>query len=122
MGNFMSVSDDKKTISLSVPLGSTVYQVMTDCENQCYLMEESLKEAPSDVKSCNYSSACHVKYCGLNKVVVTLNNLSFIDSLWGKTIFADSDEAGMAGIELVKANRKRFDDYITNGEQHGNSI
>lgn len=36
MGEFIKISDDDKVITLAVPLGTTVYQVITNCENICY--------------------------------------------------------------------------------------
>lgn len=114
MGEFIKISDDDKVITLAVPLGTTVYQVITNCENICWDSEKwkPLINAPYRIKGCSSFSACHTRYCGVKDIIVSLSNIMILNGSWGKTVFASMSEAEEAGMRLVADNKKRLEEYI----------
>lgn len=114
MGKFIEISDDEKVLTLAVPLGMTVYRIITNCDNICWDSKKwkPLINAPYDIKGCSSLSACHTRYCGVEPITVSLSNIMTLDKSWGKTIFAGLPEAEEAGMRLVADNRKRLEEYI----------
>ncbi len=112
----MTISEDKKTIILDIPLGTEVFTYDTDCNNTCYRSDndkmhenvpEWLREKVEELGcGCNQDAPCHVLYKGVRHETLTLINCSEILPLLNKKWFLTGKEAAEAGISHVMAHRK----------------
>lgn len=129
----MTISDDKKTITLSVPLGTKLYSYNTNCNNTCYRDSsdnmggnptKGLRETEKALGvTCNTDAPCHVLFTGTINETLTLKNFSDILPLLNKKWFLTDKEAREAGIKHVMEHRKIMrDHYVPFGEHSDNLI
>lgn len=128
----MTISDDKKTITLDIPLGTKVYTYRTNCNNTCYRNSSDTMEgqpSPELIKkekafgvTCNSDAPCHVLYTGLQSEVLTTKNFDEILPLLGKKWFTDHNQAREAGIRLVLDHRQILRDNGIPFGEHAQSL
>lgn len=97
----MKISEDKKTIYLDVPLGSTLYYYSTKCCDAC--MYEKLRQ--KGVFGCNTDSACHTIPNGVSSFEFSLANIAYVSQYFGTKIFSTAEEAEKKMMELCEKNR-----------------
>lgn len=106
------ISLDKTTIRLPVPLGTTVWEFVTKCNDACTFQAEEFDAAfpPKEGEEgrCSMFLPCHTRFCWADTMTLTLNNLSFILERWQKSIFATKEEAQTAGEKLVEEHKKQL--------------
>ena len=112
----MTISDDKKTITLDIPLGTTVYTYQTNCNNTCYRNKsDSMKgQKEPDLRDrekgigirCNSDAPCHVLYTGLQTEILSTKNFDEILPLLNKKWFTNHNKAREAGIQHVLNHRR----------------
>lgn len=107
----MTISEDKKIITLPVPLGTTVYTFNTRCNDACTFQKDKINQMESIDKmqiSCSQDAICHIKLIGTLCESLTLRNLYYILPDWGTKWFATEDEAFAAGTKLVEEHKNRM--------------
>lgn len=102
----MKISEDKKIITLEVPLGSMIYEFRTRCCDACSFQKEKFKKEFSDRDGCNHNSPCHTEYVGTHGFELNMNNLGYVLSGWRKDYFPTEKEAEEAGKKLVEDHIK----------------
>jgi hypothetical protein len=104
------ISEDKKTINLPIPLGTTVYRFITDCNNACTFQKEKFDEAFPETKNsrCNSKMPCHTSLHSIQPVILNLSNLDWVLNDWQINFFETEAEAREAGSKLVKEHRKQL--------------
>lgn len=112
----MKISEDKKTITLDIPLGTEVYTYSTNCNNTCYRDDnDNMKGTPSaHLKEleqsvgvrCDQNAPCHVVFTGTQHEKLTIGNCERICPLLGKKYFLSNEDARKAGIELAMQHRE----------------
>lgn len=115
------VSDDKLTINLPVPLGSTIYSICSTCGDFCRFQSEKFREiqnptiGPSgsivDARfSCRKNALCHTRFT-VRPVVLNYFFLESVLDEWGKYYFATEEEAQEAGIKLINERREKMREF-----------
>ncbi|HAS92715.1 MAG TPA: hypothetical protein DCS12_10975 [Clostridiales bacterium] len=103
------ISEDKRTINLPVPLGTTVYGYLTVCCDACMFQKEKFKEIFGDVPGrCGKDKPCHTRLTGIQTIAVNLKNIDAVLEGWHKDIFETFNEAVQAGIKYTTENRKKL--------------
>jgi hypothetical protein len=104
------ISEDKRTINLPVPLGTTVYGYLTVCCDACMFQKEKFKEIFGDVPGrCGKDKPCHTRLTGIQTIAVNLKNIDAVLEGWHKDIFETFNEAVQAGIKYTTENREKTD-------------
>lgn len=101
----MTISEDKKTITLEVPLGGTVYGFLTSCNDACYFQKEEFKRKFPEA-TCNLSSPCHVYPHSVRPITVNLTGLAYIITHWQEDVFATEKEAEEAMYKLCEEHKR----------------
>lgn len=101
------ISNNKKVISLPVPLGTTVYQVNTTCGDFCLFQKENFNNLVpyKEQGRCSNILPCHTIGKEPREIELNINNLSLLNE-WEKTIFESYNEAKDKTKELVHKNIK----------------
>lgn len=103
------ISEDKKIISLPVPLGSIIYQVNTTCGDFCLFQKEKFDKLTPDRKQCFNKLPCHTIEKEPIKIELTINNLSLLNE-WEKTVFETYEKAKEKTKEIINKNIKVLED------------
>ena len=115
------ISPDKRTITLPIPLGSTAYGFITECNNTCYRDENDrmgsaeTRFAKKDKRDeynigCGWKHNCHVLFKGVHTKTLALDNMGDIMAGWLTRYFPDEEQAKQAGIRLITKHRRFLDD------------
>ncbi len=128
----MKVSEDKKTITLDVPIGTELFTYTTDCNNTCCrnACDEMKVPVPEDMRKrvkaaeceCSMDAPCHVLYTGIRKEILTVTNceqiLPFLNTRW----FLTRKEAKEAGIAKVMEHRNMLKEKGLPFGEHGKRL
>lgn len=101
------VSGDGITVTLPVPLGSTIYYPSTSCGDFCY--REPTKEQRNAMR-CSMHAPCHVHLKGVLENTLRMENLAFVLGNWGTMYFPTPGEALTYGKNLVESHRREMDE------------
>jgi len=104
------ISHDNKTIHLPVPLGSTVFQFYTKCNDACTFQKEAFDKAfpKADQGRCSEYMPCHTRPGGVRTVTLSLSNLDWVLRDWGKKVFETESEATEAMHAVVELHKKQL--------------
>ena len=104
------ISEDKKTITLPIPLGSILYRFVTSCNDSCMFQKEDFDRVfPKESNSrCSKDMPCHTKLHSIQTVEVKLSNLELILENWHITIFESENKAKEAGNTLIDSHKQQL--------------
>jgi hypothetical protein len=104
------VSEDKKTITLPVPLGTVLYRFHTKCNDACLFQKDNFDAVfpPTETGRCSREMPCHVKCTGARGIVVELSNVAMLEREWNKFVFETEIEAIIAGMEFVGLHQNQM--------------
>ena len=104
------ISEDKKTINLPVPLGTTVYMFITSCNDACMFQKDKFNSVfpPIEGGRCNKDMSCHTKFHSIRFIVLSLSNLDWILKEWQITTFETEIEAKEAGAKFVELHKQQL--------------
>jgi hypothetical protein len=104
------IKEDKKTINLPVPLGTTLYKFNTSCNDACLFQKEKFdKLYPKNYEdTCSQDKLCHTKYLGVEPIVLNINNMEWILGEWDIKVFENEKEADERGREFVSEHIIKF--------------
>ncbi|WP_286077848.1 hypothetical protein [Thomasclavelia cocleata] len=100
------VSEDKMTIKLPIPLGTTVYGFTLKCCDACLFQKTKFNNTYPPSKygdRCNSKMPCHTRFGRVTAVELTFESMKNILKGWGVRFFETKEEA-MAKGEAI-ANR-----------------
>lgn len=106
------INEDKTVITLPVPLGSTVYQVVTNCGDFCTFQQELFDKVfpPTKEGRCGVGKPCHTVEWNVYKPTLKFSNMEFILENWGIWVFPTEEAAQQRMKEVVEGNRKKMQD------------
>lgn len=107
------ISEDKRTINLPVPLGTTVYRINTDCNDACLLQKEVFNKVflPENRPAegwCSSDMPCHTKMHSIRPVVLSMTNLEEILETFGNKTFETYEQAKFAGEKLIEIHKQQL--------------
>lgn len=104
------ISDDKRVITLPVPLGSTLYQVATECGDFCLFQQERFDKIfpPTKEGRCAKDMPCHTMEWNVYKIVLKFSNIEFVLENWEKWVFPSEEAAQQRMKDVVESNRKKM--------------
>lgn len=104
------ISEDKKTINLPVPLGATLYRIITACNDACMLQAEKFNSVfPSkEGGRCSVDMPCHTKLHSALPFVFALGDLDWVLKKWQITCFETESGAKEAGENLIEAHKQQL--------------
>lgn len=104
------ISDDKKVITLPIPLESIVYTFSTTCNDACTFQKDEFDKIfpPEKNGRCHSDMPCHIKLFSIGPVVFDLFNLGYILDNWNIKYFETKEQAREAGEKLVKLHLEQL--------------
>lgn len=95
-------------IHLPVPLGSPIYIIVTDCQNQCRKFPETFDNLFPKKKNgrCSHHMPCHTKLHTIKKNKLKFSNLEYTLAHWGITIFPSREKAEAQAENIINTNRQ----------------
>lgn len=105
------ISEDKKTITLPVPLGSKVYGFTLKCCDACLFQRTRFNETYPPYKygdRCNMKMPCHTRFRKITEIEVTLDNIKKILEGFGIRFFETKEEAKAKGEALAKRHANQM--------------
>lgn len=103
------ISEDKKTINLPVSLGTTVYRIITSCNDACTFQKEKFdKVFPSKGNRCGQDMPCHIKLHSIQPVKLKLSNVEWILTQWNISIFETENKAREIGERMIKEHKQKL--------------
>ena len=116
------ISDDKKVISLPVPLGTTVFTVGTSCGHFCYWQQKLFDEHFPNKENghCSVYMPCHTIPWGIYVHELKFSNMQTILDTWGDRTFATREEAEDRMKTIVEANRTKMRELGFQVDLNGN--
>jgi hypothetical protein len=114
------ISEDKKTITLPVPLGTIVYNFHTTCNDACTFQKEKFDKVLPKEKfgRCKGELPCHTKLHSIMSVELTLSNLEWILGNWHITYFETEKAAREAGLKTIEEHKKKLIELGLKVEYH----
>ena len=114
-------------IEIPVPLGTTVYNVVTTCGDFCLFQKNrfnDLKKADKEgfTGRCSESNPCHTQLHSIREMTLQYSNLEYVLKEWGHRVFATAEEAAEAGHKIVAANRKTMEELGFKMDASGYSV
>lgn len=108
MSNY--VSEDKMVITLPIPLGTTLYEIVTTCGDFCYFQEDKFNEIyPKELATrCNRDMPCHTRLHSIKPIEFNLSNIETVLKDFNKWIFTTEDEAKQVAEKIIEKNRKEM--------------
>lgn len=101
-GDGMIISNDKKTITLDIPLGSKVYTFRTKCCDACLFEAEKFKNDFPFKETCQKELPCHTRFIGTESITFSLDTIGIIFPKWGIDYFSTKEEAEEKGRAVVE--------------------
>lgn len=105
MQNFLS--EDKKTISIPVPLGSEIYSYHMDCGDFCLHQNDlfyKMKEESPDLFLCAHDAACHTMKPIIETTTLSEKNFGLVLKYWNDWFFETREKAEKRAVELRNRN------------------
>lgn len=104
------ITEDQRTINLPVPLGTTVYRIVTSCNDACMFQIEKFNEIfpPKEGGRCSQDMPCHTKLHSIQPTTMNLSDLDWILKRWQISIFETENEAREAGERLIIEHKQKL--------------
>jgi hypothetical protein len=103
------ISDDKKIITLPVPLGSKVYYYNLTCFDGCIFQKELFDRVyPKDKGGRCGSLPCYIEIHGIREIELNLHNIHLILEKWEEKFFSSKAEARIKAMEIIELNKKEL--------------
>lgn len=114
-------------IEIPVPLGTTVYDVVTTCGDFCLFQKNRFKELKNAgiegfVGHCSSNNPCHTQLHSIREMTLQYSNLEYVLKEWGRKVFASAEEATEAGNNIVAAHRKTMEELGFKMDASGYSV
>ena len=110
-GGLMKISNDKKNITLDIPLGSKVYTFKTKCCDACLFEAKKFKKDFTFRETCQKELPCHTRFIGTESLILSLDNLGIIFPKWGIDYFETEEKAEERGLAVVEEHCKWMEDH-----------
>ena len=107
----MFISEDKKTITLPVPLDTIVYRFHTSCNDACLFQQKNFDKVFPRGKEggrCSGDMPCHTKLHSVLPKELNLSNLEWILKDWNVYYFETEKEAREAGEKLIETHKQKL--------------
>lgn len=103
----MRISEDKRTITLDVPLGNNIYGIITSCNDACTFQKEDFKKAFPNYH-CSGDLPCHTKIHSIKETPLTLANLGFVLEGWMTKYFPTEEMARVEAERIIEKHKKQL--------------
>ena len=116
------MNGDKTVITLPVPIGATVYEIKPKCGRFCLMQKELFNKNFPEHEECDWEDPCQTRPASFEAIELTFDNLAYVLSRWGKSVFATKDEASFEYILRMNGNRERMEELGFQMDEFGDAI
>lgn len=108
------ISEDRKVITLPVPLGTTLYEPITTCGDFCLNHKELFDKLypKNEIGRCDRNMVCHTQLHSIRKFVFELSNIERVLNNFGVWIFETEEEAIEKATKII---HERINTLINQG-------